>query len=401
MGKIERNCASYLKMLCRDIQDRSVGCEGNRKATHLFEKELSSLGWHTERFGFDAIDWVEGGATLQCENESFTVFVSPYALGCSVKAPLVAASSIEELESLIVSGSVLLLHGEIAKEQLMPKKFIFYNPDEHQKMIALLEKKKPAAIIAATRRNAALAGGIYPFPLIEDGDFDIPSVYMTEEEGERLLSNTGKQVILNSISRRIPSKAYNVIARRGKNRKERIVLTAHIDAKKGIPGAIDNATGIIVLLLLADLLKDYSGDKMIEIVALNGEDHYAVPGQMNYLGNNQDHFNEIILNINIDGVGYREGKSGFAFFGLPEKIKARANELLAKRAGIVEVGQWPQGDHSLFVQNGCPAIAVTSQWLLENMDTQTITHTSKDNCEIVDCHKVVEVAQALEWLLRE
>jgi len=378
-----------------------VGCEGNRKATSLFEKELSSLGWHTERAEFDAVDWEEGGATLQSENENFSVLVSPYSLGCSVKAPLVVASSIEELEQRIISGKVLLLHGEITKEQLMPKNFIFYNPEEHQKIIALLENKKPAAIIAATRRNAALAGGIYPFPLIEDGDFDIPSVYMTEEEGKRLSSYTNKQVTLNSISKRIPSKAYNVIARRGENIKKRIVITAHIDAKKGIPGAIDNATGVIVLLLLADLLKDYSGSKMIEIVALNGEDHYAVPGQMNYISHNQDHFNEIVLNINIDGVGYRKGKSGFAFFELPEKIKAIADELVAKKAGIVEVAQWPQGDHSIFVQNGCPAIAVTSQWFIENMNSQTITHTSKDNSEIVDCKKVVEAAQSLEWLLRD
>ncbi|MEZ4997668.1 MAG: hypothetical protein R2758_09480 [Bacteroidales bacterium] len=32
-------------------------------------------------------------------------------------------------------------------------------------------------MIGATGRSSALAGGVYPFPLIEDGDFDIPSVY--------------------------------------------------------------------------------------------------------------------------------------------------------------------------------------------------------------------------------
>ncbi|MBK9392004.1 MAG: M28 family peptidase [Bacteroidetes bacterium] len=32
-----------------------------------------------------------------------------------------------------------------------------------------------------------------------------------------------------------------------------MVVTAHIDAKKGTPGAIDNATGVIVLLLLSEL----------------------------------------------------------------------------------------------------------------------------------------------------
>jgi aminopeptidase YwaD len=224
---------------------------------------------------------------------------------------------------------------------------------------------------------------------------------MTHEEGKKLICAAGTEVRLNSQSRRIPSKACNVIARRGKNKIERIVITAHIDAKKGGPGAIDNATGVIILLLLADLLKDYSGSRMIEIAALNGEDHYAVPGQMDYISSNRDHFNEIILNINIDGAGYREGASAFSFFGLTDEIQAKADVVVAQSPGIVEGVQWPQGDHSIFIQNGCPAIAVSSQWFIENMENQSITHTSGDNSEIVDCGKVAGTARALERLLRE
>ncbi|GAG34821.1 unnamed protein product, partial [marine sediment metagenome] len=252
-------------------------------------------------------------------------------------------------------------------EQLMPKNFVFYNPERHQQIVSLLENGEPRAIICATGRNASLAGGAYPFPLIEDGDFDIPSVYMTEDEGSKLLPHVGKTVVLKSISRRIPGKGWNVIARKGEQVNGRIVITAHIDAKKGTPGAIDNATGVVVLLLLADLLEDYDGNKLIEIVAINGEDYYAVPGQMLYVNKNQDRFNEILLNINIDGAGYKEGKSVFSFYGLPEEIKNNAQDVLNKFNGITEGVQWPQGDHSIFIQNGCPAIAVSSEWFTENI----------------------------------
>ena len=51
------------------------------------------------------------------------------------------------------------------------------------------------AIIAATGRDPGLAGGVYPFPLIEDGDFDIPSVYMKDVEGDRLADYAGQEVI--------------------------------------------------------------------------------------------------------------------------------------------------------------------------------------------------------------
>mgnify|MGYP001208141616 FL=1 len=154
------------------------------------------------------------------------------------------------------------------------------------------------------------------------------------------------------------------------------------------------------MLILAELLKDYEGERVLEMVAFNGEDYYAVPGQMDYIRKNQDRFRNIVLNINIDGAGYNEGKSAFSFFDIPEALRVKANKMVEKFHGITEGIPWPQGDHSIFIQQGCPAIAVTSQWLVENIASQEITHTPKDNIDIVDCRKVVEISEALNWLIR-
>lgn len=398
---LKQKCVSYLNTFCVDISERCVGSAGNRQATRFFEKELSSLGWKTESPEFAAIDWNDGGAILQAGEMDINVFVSPYSLGCAITSQLASATSISDLESGDFCGKIILLYGEIAKEQLMPKKFVFYNPEKHQKIIALLENSGAQAIICATNRNAALAGGVYPFPLIEDGDFDIPSVYTTAEEGEKLKSFIGKQITLQSNSERIQGMGYNVIGVKGNQKAERIVITAHIDAKKGTPGAIDNATGVIVLLLLADLLKNYSGNKRIEIVAFNGEDYFSVPGQMNYIMTNQGNFDDIIININIDGAGYKEGKSAFSFFNLPEDMLQKAHQVLKEHPGVVEGIQWPQGDHSIFIQYGRPAIAASSKWFTENINNQDITHTLKDNIDIVDCNKVVALAEAIDSFIRK
>ena len=317
-----------------------------------------------------------------------------------VEAELICVSSVVELEQAQITGKLLLLHGEIAKEQLMPKNFVFYNPEEHQRIISLHEKGAPSAIICATGRNASLAGGAYPFPLIEDGDFDIPSVYMTEEEGNKLLLSAGRKVSLSSISRRVPGKGSNVVAQKGSPSGQRIVVTAHIDAKKGTPGAIDNASGVVVLLLLAELLGNYAGDRLIELVALNGEDYYAVPGQMLYLAQNQDRFHEILLNINIDGAGFLEGDLAFSFYDLPSDIEHQAKEIINRFPGITQGPPWVQGDHSIFIQYGCPAMAVSSRWFTDHIDNQDITHTPKDNIDIVSSHKLVEIAQALDLFIR-
>jgi len=362
---------------------------------------MKALGWETESQEFAAMDWLEGGASLHCGADSFKVYPSPYSLGCEIEAQLVEASSLEELERAEISGKLLLLHGEIAKEQLMPKNFVFYNPEEHQRIITRLEQGVPKAVINATGRNASLAAGVYPFPLIEDGDFDIPSVYMTDAEGERLLACVGKIASLKSVSRRVPGKGYNVIARKGRESAGRIVVTAHIDAKKGTPGALDNASGVVVLLLLAELLANHAGNRQVELVAFNGEDYYAVPGQMLYIHQNQGRFGEILLNINIDGAGYKQGGTAFSFYHLPPDIEATAREVIDQFEGIGQGVPWVQGDHSLFIQQGCPALAVSSQWFTEHIDSQEITHTLKDTVEVVDCAKLVEIAQALDIFIHK
>ncbi|MDG5816183.1 M28 family peptidase [Chitinispirillales bacterium ANBcel5] len=391
---------NYMKTLCEKIPERSIGSEGNREATRYFKTIMSSFGWRTDIQEFDAIDWVDGGATLTVGNSGYDVLVSPYSLSFSGKRQLTSVSTIEELKNSTFEGKILLLHGEIAKEQLMPKNFVFYNPEEHQQIVSLLEQGNPKAIICATGKNSSVAGGVYPFPLIEDGDFLVPSVYMTEEEGKRLLPHVGKEVQLSSDSKRIPGKGYNVVCKKGSDNSKRVVVTAHIDAKKGTPGAIDNASGVTALLLLAEVLKDYLGDKQIEIVALNGEDYYSVPGQMKYIEKNQGQFESMLMNINIDGAAYKGSNISFSLFELPHELKAKVTALIKKHPDIVEGSPWPQGDHSIFVQYGVPAVAISSQWFIDNMDNQSITHTPKDNLSIIDYGKIVTIAKAVEAFIR-
>ena len=188
---------------------------------------------------------------------------------------------------------ILLINKELTKEQIMPKNFVFYNPEEHKQIISLLEEKNPKAIICVTGCVEDISGGFYPFPIFEDGDFDIPSVYMKNTDGEKVIKLTGQKVELAIESKRIPAKGYNIIARKKGEGKGRLVLCAHIDTKKNTPGALDNATGVAVLMALAEQLRNYKGPNDIEIVAFNGEDYYSVPGQMLYLKQNNEDYRKL------------------------------------------------------------------------------------------------------------
>ncbi|MDO5523265.1 MAG: M28 family peptidase [Bacteroidia bacterium] len=389
----------HLQVLCEQIGERRVGSAENRRATDYAQKVLSDLGWETTATELSVIDWSTGGAALTCGNQSFEVFSSHYALGCRAKGELLAIDTIGRLEQTDMTDKIILLHGEIAAEQIAPKKFPFWNPQEHQHLISVLEKGKPLALVTATSRNAALAGGVYPFPLFEDGDFDIPSVFMKDTEGEKLLACSGKTVELTSLAKRIPETAYNVIARKGDAAKNKIVVTAHIDTKINTPGAIDNATGVAIVLALAEIWKNYSHPIPLELVFFNGEDYYGAPGQVKYTEQNAGKFNKILLNINIDGAGYQEGLSCFSAFNLPPTIATALQNVLSNTPAIAEGLPWYQGDHSLFLQNGCAAIAVSSQWFIENMETQELTHTPQDNLSIVNPERVAECVAGIAELV--
>ena len=281
----------------------------------------------------------------------------------------------------------------------MPKNFPFYNPVEHQRIIHLLEARQPLAVLTATGRNPELAGGVYPFPLIEDGDFDTPSAYMTAEEGLCLASHAGELVALDSRAWRIPAKGCNVIARRGGGAGRRVVFSAHIDAKLGTPGALDNAAGVSVLLLLAELLQGYRGRTGVELLAFNGEDYYAAPGEIHYLHSQQGKLGNILLNINLDAVGYRQGESAYSLYGCPDDLSGVLRRSLSSHSGLVEGEPWYQGDHMVFVQNGVPALAITSERFVEL--SATITHTAKDLPELVDPAILAGIARALSGLLND
>lgn len=387
---LTQKASQYLQFLCVDLPTRQVGSAGNQAATDFCARVLRAAGWDVTTPGFKCLDWVSRGAACRAGAKTFTVHSSPYANGCRVSAPLHAAANLEDLHFLDCAGEILLLTDELTREQLMPKDYPFYNPETHQKLVALLEEKAPAAIIAATSRNPELAGAVYPFPLIEDGNFDIPSVYTTDRVGAKLCQLAGQTVHLISQAERIPSLGVNVVGRLNPGISEKIVICAHVDTKPGTPGALDNAAGVITLLLLADLLKDHSGACGIELLVMNGEDYYGAPGELTWLEQNNGNMGNIKLFINMDALGYIKGKTAFSFYNLLEQKRAALVEELTLHPGVMEGEHWYQSDHSIALMNGVPAMAVTSEHFVELC--KKITHTTADVPGLVDAERLVEAA---------
>ena len=108
---------------------------------------------------------------------------------------------------------------------------------------------------------------------------------------------------------------------------------------------------------------------------------------------------EVLVDLNVDGAGHREGGTSFSPLGLPPGLESALREA-AEAEGLSEGPWWPQGDHSVFAQAGVPAVAFTSTWFLEHMESQRVTHTPEDRPGIVEPRRLAELARALADFVR-
>jgi aminopeptidase YwaD len=395
--------AGHLDELCR-YPDRRIGGAGNHAAVALVADALAGNGFTVEAIDFEAVAWEPGPGVLEAGGRRWPVHPGPYTNPCDVRARLASAGTLEELEDGSLAGSVVLLHGALVAEQLPPKGFPFYEAAELRRILAALEAVQPAAIVAATGMNPGFAGSLYPFPLIEDAEVEVPHAYVRDVDGTALLAQVGSPVHLHLVSRRLPATGRQLIGRRGgvpdrRDAERRVVVFAHVDSKQGSPGAIDNASGVAVLLALAELLRRHDGPLVVELVPLNGEDDYATPGEKLYVRANAGRWDEIALGINLDAAGARGAETAISLYGVPGPLETLVRDVAARHPGLVDGEPWFESDHGLFLMHDRPALAITSTTFRELC--ATVTHTKRDLRELADPAVIVGIARFLADLVAQ
>jgi aminopeptidase YwaD len=382
------NIQTHLETLSVEIGARPVGSDANRAAEEYIARVFERAGRRVERQVFPCFDWQLGKTELRVNGASLPACANPYTLLCDVTAPLVFARTREELERAEFQNKILVLSDELAREAYFPKNFRFVTIAEQQEILARLERRKPAAIIAVSPHEKN------PAPIFEDGDFEIPSVTVAADVGATLLQHRDARVSLHIDATRKTARGANVIATSKTHARKKIVLCAHFDTKPDTPGALDNAAGVSALLASAQTLDTKNLPFAVEWIAFNGEDYYSAAGQVLYLDARGSEFENIALAINMDGIGWRESRNSIAFFNCPREFE---NAVTTNLSEIARVGPWYQGDHSLFAMQGIPCLAFSSEGAEVLIDT--VIHTQDDTPAIVNVSLVAQVVDAIAAIL--
>ncbi len=221
---------------------------------------------------------------------------------------------------------------------------------------------------------------------IEEGS--LPTVSVDRDTAKAIV---GKRIKLVSKTKKVKLRGENILFDLGKG--PFIYITAHLDTKPFVRGAIDNAVGVALLLMLAKKLKDsylypYRLRFMItdcEEMGLEGAKHHV---------KNLKHAYYV---VNIDSVGWKnpaviyKDAEGYNGEQIMEKFYKHLNDL--KIHIPFREGKRGRSDHIPFKRKGVQALFLSS-------NPFTLRHTFYDIPEAVDWDVVEMWFEVLTSFLR-
>jgi aminopeptidase YwaD len=238
---------AHLFHLAVEIGPRPGGSRGNHAAADYIESLFRSCGLAVERQRFPCTGWEAHESYLQVNEEWMQCAANVFSPPCDVTGPVVAMSTLAELETADLHGQIALIYGDLTRHPLPAKAWAF-KEEKDARVVEILEEKRPAALITVQSRIGDLER------LVEDADFTIPSATVSAQVGLQLLKRHQATVHLRIASTRTAGESYNVVARHPGRGAGTILICAHYDTKFDTPGAADNGSGVSVLLTLAQML---------------------------------------------------------------------------------------------------------------------------------------------------
>lgn len=363
--------------ICEFLQftERPVGTAENARANGFIAERAAALGLEVTRLPFDCPLWVRGGARIERADMSFEIHPGPYSPPYAGSAPMIAVQSLDALTAARCRDKILLLHGPIAAEPLMPRDFPFFFPDGHRAIYQALEAAQPAAIIAVTGQHPSY--GLSPHALISDANFPIPSAYLDARTFDAIGRGDG-DLRLRIDSRIERATAEQLVIRRpaATSPRSRIIVSAHMDTAHGTPGALDNGAGVAVLLAIMARLGNGAPDVEVEFLPFNGEDSCGAYGELAWLDHRKSGMGSIACAVNIDAVGHRGSRIAVSGLGLPKALAARLDRMIARDDALVVGAPWFEGDQSIFASLGIATLVLTSSDL--NDAVLPLAHTPRD-----------------------
>ena len=376
---------AHLHRLGAEIGPRPSGSVANHAAAEYIRDIFRQCDLEVEMQTFSCIAWEDRGTILEFGGVGLAAAANAYSQPCDVTASTIAVGTLEELEAADLQGQIAVLFGDLVMSPIACKSW-FLKSEHDERLVQLLEEKQPVAVITVQGSAGELER------LIEDWEFDIPSITVPPSAGLVILENIGSTLHLKFDTNRSTGSTANVVARKKGRRPARIVFMAHYDTKIDTPGALDNASGVAVLLALAQTLSGREFDLGMEWIAFTNEEYLPI-GDDEYLRRHEASLGDIEVAINFDGVGQRLSVNSIAIYTHSLPFRERVERIKKNYPGVVWVEPWPESNHSTFAWRGVPCLAFTSR------SRTRLAHLRTDTVDQVDPAKLVELVSLVSEIV--
>jgi Iap family predicted aminopeptidase len=379
MRDLGAEAMTHLEQLCVRIGPRPIGSRGNQAAAEYIAGVFEASGLQVAEQEIPCPAWDHGKTRLELAGHTLDAAANTFSPPCDLCAPTVVMGTLAELEAADLTGRIGVLYGDLTKGTGLSTRNGIHYPEHDRQIMETLERKAPLAVV--TVRSTAQS----TVRLIRDWEFPIPSVSVPPETGLTLLQQSDRQLSLRIESQRSAGRFRNVTACAAGDGGERIVLCAHFDTMTDTPGAIDNGSGVAIMLTLAEALVERAFPLGLEYLALNGEESGGL-GDAAYLRQKGDTLAGMLAVINVDGVGGRVAANSITMLGESPAFRDQVAELHKGYPGVVWVDPWYASDHTAYFSRGVPCIAFNFVGVAE------LCHGPGDTVEWISPRKLGEVA---------
>ena len=379
--------AAHLATLCATIGARPGGSSANAAAADYIHATFAAAGYALERIEFGCPAWRVDETTVTLGGRVLEAAANSFSAPCDVSAPLVRVGTLAQLQDAELAGRIALFYGELSAAPYAPQSWFLFSDKERQ-ILDLLRRKRPAAILTIQPRPDTLER------IFEDHEFEIPSATVAAQDGLALLAAAPEPALVRIATTHSAGHTWDIIARSGPASGPRLSFCAHYDTKFDTPGALDNGSGVVTLLALAERLRAASLPVALELIAFGNEEHMP-EGTGFYLEKYGHTLDDVIALVNLDGPGHALDNDTIMTMAASDDLRAAADALLPLAPDLIWTEPWYESNHSLFAFRGVPCLAFTSP------ATRHLLHRTSDSLQWVNPDRLGLLVEYLAVLAAE
>jgi len=268
-----------LHVLTKDIGSRWVGLSGNKKAGDHISSYFSQLGLQTKEqlFSLEAVEIL---------SYEFQIIDPP--LGIIASAPISASpdTPVGGLEA-----DVIIVEDDRIEqiENQMRGKIVLWFPHKNKFLPVDFCKYKPAAVICISPHPGMKPAFDYRSQKAFWPNDPITSFCISWEDGVKIIQAQVKRAKINLQSKFYSGEGRNIIGElKGLvHPDEIIVISAHYDSPPFVEGAVDNASGVSVIMELARLFSLIGSKRTLRFIAWDAEE-VGYRGSFHYINELRD-----------------------------------------------------------------------------------------------------------------